>query len=301
MRILIAGWHGQIAKALVDRAPRCSDIAACAVGRPALDICEARTIERALAGVGPDIVINAAAYTAVDKAESEPDRAFALNRDGARLLAHAAAKRGVPIIHLSTDRVFDGLKVGPYVETDAVSPQGVYGRSKLEGEAAVRDANPRHIILRTTWVFSTAGRNFVKNILEQAAQGKRLQVVDDQRGSPTYAPHLADAIIEIGRQIRAKGAGESIWGIYNAAGTGAATWYGLACEALRRSRELNGPTVPVEPIAGKDYPTVAPRAANAVLDCTKLARVFGTRLPAWEEGVAHCVAGLLTPPAATSS
>jgi dTDP-4-dehydrorhamnose reductase len=294
MRILVAGWQGQIAKAFVEAAPRCRDITACAVGRPALDICEARTIERALADIGPDVVINAAAYTAVDKAETEAQRAFALNRDGARLLALAAARRGVPIIHLSTDRVFDGRKGAPYVETDEPSPQCVYGRSKLEGEEAVKAANPRHIILRTTWVFSAAGRNFVTTILGQAAGNEPLRVVADQRGSPTYAPHLADAIIAVAREVTGKGHAEGPWGVYHAAGAGAATWYEVACETLRRSGELKGPTAPVAPISSAEYPTVAPRAMNAELDCTKLDHVFGIRLPPWGEGVEECVRRFLS-------
>ena len=143
MRLLIAGWQGQVARALVEAAPACPDVKACAVGRAALDICEARSIERALSQIEPSIVINSAAYTAVDKAETDAERAFALNRDGARLLAEAAARRGIPIIHLSTDYVYDGRKSEPYLEDDAPEPTTVYGRSKLEGEQAVRDANPR--------------------------------------------------------------------------------------------------------------------------------------------------------------
>ena len=158
MRLLIAGWQGQVARAMVEMAPGDPNVTACAVGRPALDICEAKTIERAMVNTGPDVVINSAAYTAVDKAESEADKAFRMNRDGARALAEAAARRGIPIIHISTDYVFDGAKAGAYREEDATGPVTVYGRSKLEGEDAVRAANPRHVIVRTAWVHSADGQ-----------------------------------------------------------------------------------------------------------------------------------------------
>ncbi len=295
MRILIAGWQGQIARAFVEAAPRSRDITACAVGRPALDICEPRTIERALSDAGPDIVINAAAYTAVDKAETEPERAFALNRDGARLLALAAARRGVPIIHISTDHVFDGRKMAPYVETDTPAPLSVYGRSKLEGEAAVQEANPMHIILRTAWVYSAMGRNFVKTILDQAQSRARLRIVDDQRGSPTYAPHLVDAIIAIALQMKGRDVADQRWGVYHAAGSGGATWWELASEVMRKAAELEGPSAAVDAITTADYPLASARPTNSELDCTKLEQAFGLRLPPWQDGVAACVGRLLAP------
>ena len=301
MRLLIAGWQGQVARGLVEAAPACPDVMACAVGRAALDICSARSIERALAQIEPTVVINSAAYTAVDKAESEADDAFAMNRDGAGLLAEAAARRGVPIIHISTDYVYDGAKPEPYVEDDPTAPQTVFGRSKLEGEAAVIAANPRHVILRTSWVFSPTGRNFVKTMLAQADEQERVRVVADQRGNPTYAPHLVDAILELARQLSARKSADDRdddpasgpWGIYHAAGTGATTWAGLAAEVFRASAALGGPAAAVEPIASADYPTRARRLPNAELDCSKLERTFGLRLPAWQDGVAECVRRLL--------
>jgi dTDP-4-dehydrorhamnose reductase len=289
MRLLIAGWQGQIARGLVEAAPACPDVTACAVGRAALDICEARSIERALSQIEPSIVINSAAYTAVDKAESEAERAFALNRDGAKMLAEAAARRGIPIIHISTDYVYDGRKSEPYVEGDATHPMSIYGSSKLEGEDAVRQANSKHIVLRTSWIFSPSGRNFVKTMLAQAAEGKRLRVVNDQRGSPTYAPHLVAAILELARQLSARKGDAGRWGVYHAAGTGTTTWLGLAEEVFRRSAALGGPTAEVEAISSADYPTPAARPANSQLDCTKLERTFGLRLPTWQVGVAECV------------
>jgi dTDP-4-dehydrorhamnose reductase len=308
MRILIAGWHGQVAKAFMEHAPGCADIAACAVGRPALDLCEPRSVKRAFADISPDIVINAAAYTAVDEAEDNPDRAFALNRDGARMLAGEAARRGAPVIHISTDYVFDGCKAGPYTETDVPNPQTVYGRSKLEGEAAVLEANPRSVILRTAWVYSPFGRNFVSAMLARAraAQaGEKLRVVDDQTGSPTYAPHLAEAILGVARRLAAGGDCDKLWGVYHAAGSegaigaasaaaaSAVSWRRLAEEVFSQSAALGGPTADVEAITSKEYPTRALRPANAQFDCSKLHSVFGLRLPPWREGVAACVRRLL--------
>jgi dTDP-4-dehydrorhamnose reductase len=297
MRLLIAGWQGQIARGLVEAAPACPDVTACAVGRAALDICEARSIERALSQIEPSIVINSAAYTAVDNAETEKERAFALNRDGARMLAEAAARRQIPIIHISTDYVYGGAKAEPYVEDDATAPTTVFGRSKLEGEIAVGQSNPRHVILRTAWVFSPTGRNFVKTMLAQAAEQKGVRVVDDQRGSPTYAPHLVAAILELARQLSArkgdKGSVDGPWGVYHAAGSGTTTWRGFAEEVFRCSAALGGPTAEVEPIRSADYPTPAQRPMNSQLDCSKLERTFGVRLPAWQDGVAECVARLV--------
>ncbi len=295
MRLLIAGWQGQVARALVEMAPGRPDVTACAVGRAALNICEAKSIERALSAISPTVVINSAAYTAVDKAESEAERAFALNRDGARLLAEAAAKRGIPIIHISTDYVFDGTKREPYIESDATSPVTVFGRSKLDGEQAVRDANPRHIILRTSWIFSPFGRNFVKTMLTQAEAQPRVRVVEDQRGSPTYAPHLVTSILALAG-IVSRADAEGPWGVYHAANAGTATWRELAEETFARSRTLGGPSAEVEGIRSADYPTPARRPANAQLDCSKLSQTFGLQLPPWQDGVASCVARILNPP-----
>ncbi len=292
MRLLIAGWQGQVARALVETAPGRPDVTACAVGRAALDICEARSIERALSSISPTVVINSAAYTAVDEAEREVERAFALNRDGARLLAEAAARRNIPIIHISSDYVFDGSKPTPYVENDPTSPVTVFGRSKLEGEEAVRAANPKHIILRTSWIFSPGGRNFVKTMLAQAAERSRVRVVNDQHGSPTYAPHLVDVILELARRT-SNGDGSAEWGVFHAANAGSTTWHGFAEEVFRRSAELGGPVAEVEPIVSTDYPTPAQRPANSQLDCGKLERAYGLRLPPWQDAVGECVERIL--------
>lgn len=290
MRLLIAGWQGQVAQALIRVAPSRSDIAACAVGRPALDICEVRTIERALSDIKPDLVINTAAYTDVDKAETETERAMALNCEGARLLAASAAARDIPILHLSTDYVFGGTSSAPYVETDATAPATAYGRSKLAGEEAVRAANPKHIILRTAWVYSEYGRNFVKSILNGAGDGKPLRVVADQYGSPTYAPHLVDAMLAIASRVTRQGDDNTaLWGTYHAAGAGRASWYDLATAALQSASDPNIRNAVVEPIASSEYTTKTPRPAHSELNCRKLAATFGLQLPDWRTGLQTCV------------
>ncbi len=296
MRLLIAGWQGQVARALVEIAPGAPDITALAVGRPALDLCEPASITRAMTDFKPDVIVNTAAYTAVDQAEREPDSAFALNRDGARLLAEAAAKRGAALIHLSTDYVFDGLKPEPYVETDTTAPLNVFGRSKLEGEDAVRRAAPRHVILRTSWVYSATGRNFVRTMLVKANEAGRggvpLRVVDDQVGSPTYAPHLAEAVLAVARRV-AGHQGGNLWGTYHAAASGHASWCDLARAVFAASARDGGASAGVEAIPSTSYPTVAARPLNARLDCGKLAAMFAIQLPPWERGVDACVQRLL--------
>ena len=292
MRLLIAGWHGQLARALIEAAPAERDIEAMAIGRPGLDLVRPGTIHAALAESRPDVIINSAAYTAVDKAESEPDAAFALNRDGAALLAEAAARRGAAIIHVSTDYVFDGRKTGAWSEDDPTGPLNVYGRSKLAGEAAVRAANPRHVILRTSWVHGPHGTNFVRTMLRLARDRPELRVVDDQTGSPTYAPHLAGAILAVARAIVARGAATP-FGTYHLAGSGTTTWCGLARETMVVSARLGGPSVPVQAITTADYPTPAARPRNSVLDCGRIAQAFDVTLPDWRIGVGDGVARLL--------
>jgi len=259
-----------------------------ALGRPELDLVDPASISRALASTRPDVVINAAAYTAVDKAESDAAAAFALNRDGAAALAAAAAVAGCPIIHLSTDYVFDGSKSGAYAENDATNPMGVYGRSKLEGEAAVAAANARHVILRTAWIYGAHGHNFLKTMLRLAREGAELRVVADQRGNPTYAPHLADAILAMAARI---GTGQP-WGIYHATASGETTWHGFASAIIAAAKPLGVPQGPVRAITTADYPTPARRPANSCLDCGKLERMFGQRLPPWEQGLTECIAEL---------
>jgi dTDP-4-dehydrorhamnose reductase len=258
-------------------------------GRPEIDILYPELVEKALAAFSPDLVINPAAYTAVDRAESESDLAFAINRDGAGNVAAAAARLGIPIVHLSTDYVFDGNKNGRYVETDAVAPMGVYGRSKLAGEYAVAAANDRHIILRTSWVYAPFGNNFVRTMLRLSADRDRLTVVDDQVGCPTYAPDIAAAIMTIGRQIGSSNWQERFAGVTHLAGPDEVTWYDFARKILRLSETRTARSVAVDAISTADYPTAAHRPANSRLCCDRLASVFRVRLPPLESSLENCL------------
>jgi dTDP-4-dehydrorhamnose reductase len=295
MRILAAGWHGQIARAFMQTVPGRNDITAFAIGRPGLDICDPRSIERALGDIQPDVLINLAGYTDVDGAESEPELAFALNSVGARLLAEAAARRQVPIIHISTCYVFDGHKSTAYVETDFTQPSTIYGKSRLAGELAVQAANPKHLILRTGWIFSPFGRCFVSNILQRAQLGLPLKVVNDQYGNPTYVPHLVDAILAVALRLTTRREEGIAWGIYHTAGTGAATWYDVAQEVLHASQRLAKPSVDLLPIPSVEYATRRRGWPNSTLDCSKFERYFGVKLPVWQTGARECVECLLAP------
>jgi dTDP-4-dehydrorhamnose reductase len=241
--------------------------------------------------VRPQIVLNAAAYTAVDRAESDAAAAFAINRDGAGALARACESAGCPIVHISTDYVFDGSKTDPYVETDTTNPIGVYGRSKLEGEAAVAAANSRHLIVRTAWLYAPYGQNFLRTMLRLASERAELRVVGDQHGNPTYVPHLADVLLALAGRIAAVPQDQP-WGIYHAAGLGDATWAQFAAAIVRAGARLGVPEIPVRPIPTDEYPTPVRRPANSRLDCGKLQRTFGLQLPSWQQGLRDCTARL---------
>jgi dTDP-4-dehydrorhamnose reductase len=284
--IFVAGRSGQLGRCLSDIASR-RNIRIAAAGRPDFDIEQPEFVDRVLNSVTPQIIINAAAYTAVDKAETEPERCYAVNRDGAGQLAAAAWRRKVPFIHISTDYVFDGQKSSPYREDDGTAPLGVYGRSKLEGEKAVLVAHPEALILRTSWVYSPFGSNFVKTILRLAESRPLLQVVDDQRGCPTSAHDLAAALLDIVPQLLEAGA-ERRAGIYHLSGTGQTTWYGFAAEILANIKNRGRRIPALKAIRTADYPTLAQRPANSALDCAKVECAFGIKLPPWSASVADC-------------
>jgi dTDP-4-dehydrorhamnose reductase len=293
MRLFVIGGEGQVARSLREVASRSDNIVFGFGARPDVDLLRPATIANALADFRPDLVVNPAAYTAVDKAESEPDQAFATNRDGARAVAAAAADRGVPVIHLSTDYVFDGTKSEPYSETDSVGPQGVYGRSKLEGELAVADANPRHIVLRTSWVYAPFGGNFVRTMLRLMAERDRLRVVDDQLGCPTYAPDIAGAIIAIAQKWADSDWHSNYAGVTHVAGPDVRTWCGFAREIVQGAAERGGRLIPVDPISTSDYPTPATRPANSCLSTERLDAIFGLRLRPLKSSLADCLDRLL--------
>jgi dTDP-4-dehydrorhamnose reductase len=290
VKILVTGREGQLARGLVEAAEG-NGVQLISVGRPALDLADEKAVAALVSRERPDVVVNAAAYTAVDKAESEPALANAVNALGAEHVARACAAHSIPIIHISTDFVFDGTGDVPYRETDPTGPVNAYGRSKLEGEARVAEACERHVILRTAWVHSPWGGNFVKTMLRLATERPAINVVDDQQGSPTYAPHLAEVVLAIAHRVAADPPAKP-WGIYHAVGAGETTWFGLACEIFRTAAEHGLPTAQVAAIATADYPTPARRPANSRLNCDRLRRSFGLELPDWRIGVQACVARL---------
>ncbi|TPL01788.1 MULTISPECIES: dTDP-4-dehydrorhamnose reductase [unclassified Mesorhizobium] len=284
MRLAVTGREGQVAASLVEVARDRDDVEIVAVGRPALDLARPDTVFAALEAARPDIIVSAAAYTAVDQAEDERDLAFAVNAAGAGKVAEAAARLGVPVIHLSTDYLFDGAKAGAYVETDPTAPLGVYGASKLAGEEAVAAANPRHLILRTAWVYSPFGRNFVKTMLRLAADRDEISVVADQWGNPTSALDIGDAILHAAAKLR-DDRNFAGFGIYHLAGEGDTNWSGFARHILDTSRAFGGPHASVRDIATSDYPTKARRPANSRLSSAKFAGTFGWQAPQWRASV----------------
>lgn len=299
MRILVAGAAGQVAlslaeasKALVE-AGRARDVDLIALGRPDLDLTREGDVVRVVADVKPDVVINAAAFTAVDRAESEPDAAHLLNATAAGWLAREAARADAPILHLSTDYVFDGAKPVPYLEDDAVRPLGVYGASKLAGERAVATANPRHLLARTAWVYSPFGKNFVRTMLHLASDREELTVVADQIGNPTYAPHIAEAMLAIASQcVKPDGVGNR-WGVFHLVAPDETTWADLAEATFAESAARGGASARVRRITAAEYPTLARRPQNSRLDANKLQRIYGIRLPPWRVGVAACVGRII--------
>jgi dTDP-4-dehydrorhamnose reductase len=287
VKLLVTGREGQLARGLAETAG--AGVQVVAIGRPELDLADEKSVTAAVARERPDIVVNAAAYTAVDKAETEPALAHAVNALGAEHVAKACAASAIPIIHISTDYVFDGTKSGPYLEGDPTAPINVYGRTKLEGEQRVAKACERHLILRTAWVHSPWGVNFVKTMLRLAATRPTIGVVGDQKGSPTYAPHLAAMVQAIAARVTADPAGVR-WGVYHAVGGGETTWFGFAREIFRHATEQGLPAAEVTAIATAAYPTPARRPANSCLNCDRLRLVLGVELPDWRAGAQDCVA-----------
>ncbi len=288
--VLVTGGEGQLALALEAAG---STVGMERVGRPAFDFDRPDSIRECFERVRPRLVMNAAAWTAVDAAEAEPDAAARANRDGPRLLAELCAAAGVPLLHVSTDYVFDGDKPGAYVETDAPSPTGVYGRTKLEGERAVLDACPQAMVLRTAWVYSHTGKNFVRTMLGAAQRTSTLRVVADQHGCPTNAADLAEAMLAVAARIEEEGFRPEWHGVFHAAGTGDTSWHGLAVATFEAAARHGRPMPEVVPIATADWPTPARRPLNSRLDCAKLQHAFGVRLPAWQPSLERTVAMLV--------
>ena len=280
MRLAVTGREGQVVRSLIERAAG-SEIEIVTLGRPAFDLADrAEDIMAAIEAARPDAIVSAAAYTQVDRAESEPDVAFAVNCEGPRAVAGAAAKLAVPLIHLSTDYVFDGASAEPYTEDDPTNPTGVYGASKLAGEQAVLGAHDNCAVLRTAWVYSPFGSNFLKTMLRLAGERGEVSVVADQHGNPSSALDIADGILRVAANLRAD-AGRALRGTFHMTGRGSATWADLAEAAFAFSAEAGGPSARVRRIGTADYPTPARRPLNSRLDSNKLARVHGVTLPQW--------------------
>lgn len=290
LRILVAGKSGQVARSL--EAAAGYDLTLALHGRPQLDITNKDSVASALKVFKPDVVINAAAYTAVDQAEDERDAAFAANADGPRHLADVTADHGVPLIHLSTDYVFDGSSERPYREDDPTAPLGVYGASKLAGEAAVEAANPRHVILRTAWVYGGYGKNFLKTMLRVAGSRDEVNVVSDQRGAPTSSHAIAEALLAISGNL-VEGGHSAPSGIFHLVAEGETSWADFATSIFEESATRGGPSAKVMPITTAEFGAQAARPAYSVLDTTKLHDRFGIKLADWRQPVGPIVAKVL--------
>jgi dTDP-4-dehydrorhamnose reductase len=286
-KILVIGRTGQVAYEL-GRAVWPAGFHVDFLDRGRLDLTRPAEARAIVIAARPDIVVDAAAYTAVDAAESDREMAFAVNRDGPAALADACCEIGAGLIHYSTDYVFDGTKTGAYVDDDPINPLSVYGASKAEGETAIRARLDRHVILRTSWVYSPVGRNFVKTMLRLGVERDKLGIVDDQVGSPTAAADIAAATVGICTELAA--GRESGFGTFHFCGGGVTSWHGFAQEifAGAANRGLRTPHI-VEPIATEAYPTPAPRPRNSALDCGKIARVYGIAAPPWQAALSACL------------
>ena len=290
-KVLVIGRIGQVGHELA-RADWPRNLAAEFVERDRFDLARPDTVRAMVVAMRPRLVVNAAAFTAVDAAETGRDEAFAINRDGPAALADACGEIGAALIHFSTDYVFDGTKHGAYTEDDPVSPLSVYGASKAEGDAAIAVRLDRHVILRTSWVYSPVGHNFVKTMLRLGAERDALRIVDDQHGAPTAAAELARAALHVAAQIDA--GRDDGFGIFNFTGAGATTWCGFAREIFHGAA-ARGARVPslVQPIATADYPLPAKRPANSRLDCGKIARTYGLRPVPWQAALSACLDELI--------
>ncbi|PTM53350.1 dTDP-4-dehydrorhamnose reductase [Phreatobacter oligotrophus] len=289
MRLLVTGREGQVVRSLLRLRATQSDIQVHAVGRPELDLAQDRDLVGIFEPLKPDVIVNAAAYTAVDQAESDTDLAFRVNGRGAGLVARAARQLGIPVIQISTDYVFPGDGVRPYLESDPVSPVSAYGASKLAGERETAQENPNHAVLRTAWVYAPEGKNFVRTMLRLAKSREEVGVVADQVGNPTSADDIAAAVAAVAINLKANPHDPALRGIFHMTSQGETTWAGFADTIFRESAARGGPSARVKGIATSDYPTPAKRPANSRLDCSKLRNAHGVVLPSWNDGLARCI------------
>jgi dTDP-4-dehydrorhamnose reductase len=281
--ILVFGGDGQLGQELARLAAR-REIALTTLTHAQADIGDPAAVAAALDEHEPSLVVNAAAYTNVDRAETETSAAFAANALGPAVLADASADAQLPLLHISTDYVFDGTRARPYRESDPINPINAYGRGKAAGEAAVRQVQPRHVILRTSWLYGAFGHNFLKTMVRLAQEREELRLVADQRGSPTSTRDLANAILRIAPRLTL---GEEVWGTYHFTGSGVTTWHGFAFAIVAAQAPLTGRKPRVIPITTAEFPTPARRPANSELDCSRFAQTFGFRAREWAEEAAE--------------
>ena len=290
MKAFITGGTGQVGTELIRRADSWNfDIVA--PTRSELTLLDDTEVYSQLDQIRPDIVVNSAAFTAVDAAETESDAAFQVNRDAVRIVADSCTQLSIPIIHLSTDYVFDGTKVGTYDESDLICPIGVYGKSKAAGEAAVREISGKHVILRTSWVYAAHGNNFVKTMLRIGEERQNLNVVNDQFGTPTFAGDIADAIFSIANQVLGHNTSQ-FWGTYHYTAKGWTTWKDFAEVIFEKASTWLSNKPHVEGIPSSQYPTAAKRPPNSVLNCSKIDLKFRPPRRHWQEGLGEVLSEL---------
>ncbi|MBV1835303.1 dTDP-4-dehydrorhamnose reductase [Novacetimonas pomaceti] len=286
--ILVTGGRGQLATSLA----KLGGVRVVVVGRPEFDFDRPETIAVIVEKYRPSFVVNAAAWTAVDLAESEVEGAVRANETGPAELAHVCAEYDVPLIHISTDYVYAGDKGEPYVETDLINPQTVYGLTKAAGEQAVLALHSKSLVLRTAWVYSAYGKNFVRSIINASSKKAQLNVVNDQSGNPTSSDDLAIAILAIIKKLQ-QGWEDAYAGIYHATGSGTTTWYGLAIAVLKAAEKAGHPMPEVLPILTEDWPTPARRPKNSCLDGKKIQKIFNIQFPPWQESVKRTIKDIL--------
>lgn len=289
-KILLTGINGQVGHAV--QANMDAAYSLVALSRAELDLSNPEQIRQVVRAIKPDLIINPAAYTAVDKAESEPELANAINAIAPQILAEEAATLGAALIHISTDYVFDGTKKTAYLETDATNPTSVYGKSKLAGELAIQQVGLPHLILRTSWIYGAYGKNFLKTILRLAAERDSLRVVADQIGAPTSSASIADAVLQLLKIWQP--AQENQTGIYHFTNAGSCSWHAFSCEIVNEYNRLacdkhwpslKAQVADIAAITTAEYPTPAARPANSCLDNSKLKTAFGIELPSWQQGL----------------
>lgn len=285
MKILISGQQGQISLELQRRLGALGKLIV--PGRDQLDLTKPDQIRQTVQNLRPDLIINAAAYTSVDLAENEPETAFAINAVAPGIFAESALALGIPLIHYSTDYVFDGSKAEPYNEADLPNPLGVYGKSKLAGEQAISAVQGQHLILRTSWVYSTHGRNFLLTMQRLLQEKPEMRIVADQIGAPTWAGTIASSTVALIERWQAGQAGA--WGTYHLTAQGETSWFGFAQAIGQALRDQGKPCANLLPIPSSDYPTPAARPLNSRLDCSRLQREWGVSQPDWQTALRECL------------